>query len=163
MIKSNAIFLQLAIVVVLMITLMAAEKMPQTLESMADSSNNKVCLHICNTLLYLVVFSCYQQRPTSFPTHHEPIEDFKQVVLIDDEDLSPNNSDEEYNDYHHEAFQKSSSKTRSYSTNNIPPHGNDNRVWVIPYRFGKRAAMPYRFGKRAAGMHFRLGKKSTSL
>jgi hypothetical protein len=52
-------------------------------------------------------------------------------------------------------------------------NGGDNRLWAIPYRFGKRAAMPYRFGKRAAmpyrfgkraaAMHFRLGKKSASL
>lgn len=39
----------------------------------------------------------------------------------------------------------------------------DNRLWAIPYRFGKRSAMPYRFGKRAAAMHFRLGKKSVPL
>lgn len=36
----------------------------------------------------------------------------------------------------------------------------DNRLWAIPYRFGKRSAMPYRFGKRDNGMHFRLGKKN---
>jgi hypothetical protein len=40
--------------------------------------------------------------------------------------------------------------------------GGDNRLWAIPYRFGRRAAMPYRFGKRA-GMHFRLGKKNAAL
>jgi hypothetical protein len=41
-------------------------------------------------------------------------------------------------------------------------HGGDSRIWPIPYRFGKRAAMPYRFGKRA-DMHFRIGKRSASL
>ncbi|CAF4504626.1 unnamed protein product, partial [Didymodactylos carnosus] len=42
-------------------------------------------------------------------------------------------------------------------------HGSDNsnRLWAIPYRFGKRSTMPYRFGRRAA-MHFRLGKKSVN-
>ncbi len=33
--------------------------------------------------------------------------------------------------------------------------GGDNRLWAIPYRFGKRAPMPYRFGKRS-GMDFQL-------
>lgn len=37
----------------------------------------------------------------------------------------------------------------------------DGRLWPLPYRFGKRAAMPYRFGKRA-GMHFRIGKRNLS-
>jgi hypothetical protein len=46
---------------------------------------------------------------------------------------------------------------------NSAVNSGDNRLWAIPYRFGKRAAMPYRFGKRAAAMHFRLGKKSASL
>jgi hypothetical protein len=85
--------------------------------------------------------------------------------------LSTSSSDEEYiNDihrHHHNQANWPDAVNKHYSkkmirSNNAAANGGDNRLWAIPYRFGRRAAMPYRFGKRA-GMHFRLGKKSAAL
>ncbi len=111
--------------------------------------------------------SIFQQRPTPVHTdHHQVVENSKQVVLNedDDDDLSMSNSDEEYNNYrrhHHNQAIWPQVVNKNYPKKMIRARG-DGRLWDIPYRFGKRAAMPYRFGKRAA-MHFRLGKKSASL
>lgn len=102
--------------------------------------------------------------------HHQSADDSKQVVLNDDDELSTINSDEESNDhhrnYHNQAmFPQVVNKRYTKKTvraGNSANNGGDNRLWAIPYRFGRRSAMPYRFGKRAAAMHFRLGKKSAS-
>lgn len=110
------------------------------------------------------------------------MDESKHNALIEDEDLSNNNSDEEYKDSYGQQHQneaiwshiakKRYANTKAHVRNSVV-NGGENRLWAIPYRFGKRAAMPYRFGKRAAmpyrfgkraaAMHFRLGKKSTSL
>jgi len=84
--------------------------------------------------------------------------------------LSTSDSDEEYNNNYHQhhhnqaiwpqvVSKRYANKLARPGTSSI----NGGRLWDIPYRFGKRAAMPYRFGKRAAAMHFRLGKKSAGL
>ncbi len=103
---------------------------------------------------YLVFFASFyfQRNPAAvFPDHYNLPTSSKQLIFTDDENLS----DEEYD------------KTTNKRYANIAIRGGstmigDSRIWPIPYRFGKRAAMPYRFGKRA-DMHFRLGKRSVSL
>ncbi|CAF2386023.1 unnamed protein product [Rotaria sp. Silwood2] len=147
-----------------MVTLTATKKMPQSIEQATQSANDE------------------QLQTPAVTHHHQPIDDSKQPALNEDEDLNNSNSDEDYNHNNHrhqhnqaiwpqidnEHYAKINARASS-PTLNI----GDSRLWAIPYRFGKRvampyrfgkrAAMPYRFGKRAAAMHFRLGKKNTSL
>ncbi|CAF0732156.1 unnamed protein product [Didymodactylos carnosus] len=76
----------------------------------------------------------------------------------DIEFLSTNEQNQAQSSTHH--HQKHSKRATFRKRIRDGLHGGDsNRLWAIPYRFGKRSAMPYRFGKRAA-MHFRLGRKS---
>jgi hypothetical protein len=101
----------------------------------------------------------------SIRRHHHPATLLKHLDFSDDDNSSTSPSDEENSEDLHPnpaAVHKRDSMKMAragYSAMN----NAENRMWAIPYRFGKRAAMPYRFGKRAAAMHFRLGKKSASL
>ncbi|CAF0825379.1 unnamed protein product [Rotaria sordida] len=148
-----------------MVTITATKKLPQSIEQATQSANNE------------------QRQTSALIDHHQTNDDSKHLALSDDEDLSTSNSDEEYNhnnnDHQHQHNQATwpqidnqryaKIKARASTAINV----GDSRLWPIPYRFGKRAAMPYRFGKRAAmpyrfgkrgaAMHFRLGKKNTSL
>ncbi|CAF1177141.1 unnamed protein product [Rotaria sp. Silwood1] len=156
MILSNFVIFQLSIVILLMTTFITATNIPPStamLTEVSQSSDDERNAHVV------------------FPNHHITLDDLqsasKSIPLTDDENLNSEEYDYDYPQISNNKNFWPESISKHYANKVIrgsvsTGNGGDNRLWAIPYRFGKRAAMPYRFGKRA-GMHFRLGKKSASL
>ncbi|CAF1616471.1 unnamed protein product [Adineta ricciae] len=172
MISSRFVFLQLSIVVLIMVTLSATTKIPQ-------STDDAVSQHQNNERPSTSALENHQHRQTF---KHDTLNDINTGDDDEDDDdddaLNTNDSEEEEyrNDYYqdqdnqaiwspvfHKRYAKKLARGGSSSINVA-----DGRLWAIPYRFGKRAsfvaaALPYRFGKRAAAIHFQFGKKNAAL
>ena len=156
MILSNFVIFQLSIVILLMTTFINATSISPSTAILTEVSQS----------------SDDERNPAAiFPNHHITFDDLqsasKSLPLAGDENLSSEEYDYDYPQVSNYKQIWPELISKHYANKVIRGtvsggNGGDNRLWAIPYRFGKRAAMPYRFGKRA-GMHFRLGKKSALL
>lgn len=156
MMPSNLFIVQLCMIVLVMVTYSTTAENSQSLDGKVHSHKTEVS-----------VFPFFYSYCVWFLIQQQHNDHSKQALANtdDDDESETSESNEEYfNDYHqhwpdmvNKRYAKKNARAGNSATN-----GGDNRLWAIPYRFGKRSAMPYRFGKRAA-MHFRLGKKSASV